>query len=187
MSQEEWGFNRNDPDDELNTDSDVRFPSSDNQKRDYHYIDYTYEELVWDADNEIWKSNGGSQHHYGTGTYLPECINDAYNQGEPGAHYPDHEDYNKGKEGYLIVHGKAVRNYLSHEFKSIVSGADKYADLKAEAIKEKKNKFHPYCLRHGQRYDLHDRWLEMRTTRPIRTTSSYKRAERRGRRLGDFG
>ena len=69
-----WGFNRNDPDDELNTDPDVGFVSSADKKRDYDYFDLWTTWMVWDEDNEIWKSNGGSQHHYGTGTYLPECI-----------------------------------------------------------------------------------------------------------------
>lgn len=145
--QRQSGFNRNDPDDKLNTDPDVSYPSSDDQKRDYHCFDLWTTWMVWDEDNEIWKSNGETQHHYGTGSYLPECINDAYNQGEYGAYYPDHEDYKKGEEGYVIVYGDAGKNYLSHEFYSAVhSGKDEDLAAEAKLDKYKKDKFHPYCF-----------------------------------------
>ena len=63
----------------------------------------------------------------------------------PGAYYPDHEDYYKGKEGYFIYYGYAGKNYLSHEFYSAVHrGKDK--DLAAEAKKVNKDKFNPYCF-----------------------------------------
>ena len=143
--QSQWGFNRNDPDDELNTNPDVGSVSSDNEKRDYHYYDYWTDWMFWDADNEIWKSNGESQQHYGDGWYYPGIINDQHNQGEPGWKYPDHEDYRKGKKGWFIWYGDAVKNYLSHEFYSAVhSGKDE--DLAAEAKKANKDKFNPYCL-----------------------------------------
>ena len=99
--QLQWGFNHNDPDDDLNTDSDVRFPSSDNQKRDYHYFDYHTTWMYWDADNEIWKSNGETQHYYGTGTYLLECINDAYNQGTQAPITQATRNTTKAKRGIL--------------------------------------------------------------------------------------
>ena len=143
--QRQSGFNRNDPDDELNTDPDVSYPSSDDQKRDYHYFDLHTWWLYWDADNEIWKSNGESGHHYGDSYYYPNIFNAAYNQGDPGRKYPGHEDYYKGKDGYFIYYGYAGKNYLSHEFYSAVHrGKDE--DLAAEAKKVNKDKFHPYCL-----------------------------------------
>ena len=69
--QNQWGFNRNDPDDDLNTDPDVGFVSSADEKRDYHYFDLWTTWMVWDEDNEIWKSNGESQQHYGHGHITP--------------------------------------------------------------------------------------------------------------------
>lgn len=119
---------------------------SDDYDRDYQYFDFHTWWMVWDADNEIWKSNGESQHHYSNGSYLPDCINDAYNQGEPGWKYPGHADYRKGKEGYFITYGYAGKNYLSHEFKSSVVGEIKNADLKAEAEKEKEDKINPLAF-----------------------------------------
>ena len=45
------------------------------------------------------------------------------------------------------MHGKAVRNYLSHEFYSAVhSGKDKDLAAEAKLDKYKKDKFNPYCL-----------------------------------------
>ena len=107
--------------------------------------------MVWDEDNEIWSaqsdsSSGLHKHIYGNTGYDPDKINSFRNDGEPGAYYPDHEDYKKGKEGYFIYYGYARKNYLSHEFRSVVSGEDKYADLAAAAKKENKDTFHPYAL-----------------------------------------
>ena len=145
--QQQWGF------DSKNPPPNPTYPmplydlytniNSDDYDRDYHYFDIHTTWMVWDADNEIWKSNGESQHHYGAGTYLPDCINDAYNQGEPGWKYPEHEDYRKGKKGYFITYGFAGKNYLSHEFKSIVSGETEHDDLASEAEKKKKDKIKP--------------------------------------------
>ena len=147
--QRQWGFNHNDPDDELNTDPDVAFPSSDNQKRDYHYYDYSCQRMMWDADNEIWKADpDGHRHRYGSGGSRfpgPDRINRLSNQGKPGWKYPDHPDYDKGKQGFFIWIGDHVKNYLSHEFYSSVYGK-KDEDLAAEAKKAKKDKFHPYAL-----------------------------------------
>ncbi len=120
--------------------------NSDDYDRDYQYFDYWTDWMYWDEDNEIWKSNGDSQHHYGAGMYLPYCINDAHNQGDPGAYYPGHEDYYKGKEGYFITYGFAGKNYLSHEFKSSVVGEAQNADLAAEAKKHKKDKINPLAF-----------------------------------------
>ena len=145
--QRQSGFNRNDPDDELNTDPDVSYPSSDDQKRDYHYFDLHTWWLYWDEDNEIWKSNGESGHHYGDSYYYPNIFNAAYNQGDPGQKYPGHEDYYKGKEGYFIYYGYAGKNYLSHEFYSAVHrGKDEDLAAEAKLDKYKKDKFNPYCL-----------------------------------------
>ena len=96
-----WGFNRNDPDDELNTDPDVGSVSSDNEKRDYHYYDIHYHKMMWDEDNEIWKTDPDYYRHlYGNGSrYTPARINSRYNRGESGAYYPDHDDYKKANEG----------------------------------------------------------------------------------------
>ena len=124
---------------------------SANRIRDYHYYDYSCSLMVWDEDNEIWRttsdsSSGLHKHIYGNTGYDPDLINSFRNDGEPGAHYPDHEDYKKGKEGWFIWYGDNVKNYLSHEFKSTVSGEDKYADLAAEAKKENKDKFNPVAI-----------------------------------------
>ena len=144
-----WGFNRNDPDDELNTDPDVGSVSSDNEKRDYHYYDVHYQKMMWDEDNEIWKADPDhSRHLYGNGSlYTPARINSRYNRGDPGAYYPGHDDYDKGKKGYFIWIGDHVKNYLSHEFYSAVhSGKNQDLADEAEDEKYKKDKFHPYCL-----------------------------------------
>lgn len=141
ISQEGWRYDLNgSPIHNTHVDSA-------NTNRDYHYIDYTYEELVWDEDNEIWTSGtNAATRIYNNNGYDPNFVNRWRNNGEHGAWYPDHDDYKKGKEGYVIVWGTNAKNYLSHEFKSIVSGADKNADLKAEAEKEKKDKFNPIAI-----------------------------------------
>ncbi len=148
--QSQWGFNHNDPDDELNTNPNVGSPSSDNKKRDYHYYDYSCSLMVWDEDNERYRSSSDSssglhKHIYGNTGYDPDLINSFRNDGEPGAYYPDHEDYKKGKEGWFIWVGDNVKNYLSHEFYSAVHRG-KNKDLAAEAKKVNKDRFHPYCL-----------------------------------------
>ena len=56
--------------------------------------------MIWNEEDEIWKSNGEIQRPYGHQTFLPDVINNAHNQGKPGAYYPDHEDYYKGKSGH---------------------------------------------------------------------------------------
>ena len=103
--------------------------------------------MVWDEDNEIWKSNGESQQHYGHGHYYPGILNDGYNQGEGGKYYPGHEYYRKGKKGYVITYGDAIKNYLSHEFYSAVHrGKDEDLAAEAKLDKYKKDKFNPYCF-----------------------------------------
>ncbi len=97
--QRQSGFNRNDPDDKLNTDPNVSYPSSDDQKRDYHYFDLWTTWMVWDEDNEIWKSNGESGHHYGDSYYYPNIFNNAYNQGESGKYSRTTSITERGKRG----------------------------------------------------------------------------------------
>ena len=141
VSQEGWKYNSN------GLPIHNTHVESKNMNRDYHYIDYTYEELVWDGDNEIWKSGTNAPTRvYNTEGYDPDFVNRVRNNGEHGAWYPDHEDYKKGKKGYVIVWGTNTKNYLSHEFKSTVSGEDKHADLASEAKKEKKDTFNPVAI-----------------------------------------
>ena len=146
----QWGFNAKNPLPppsypvpglDLHANNNI---NSDNYDRDYQYFDFHCQIMMWDADNEIWTPDpDGSRHHYGHNRYAPSRVNRAFNSGEPGWKYPVHEDYIKGKEGWFIWVGDNVKNYLSHEFKSIVSGEIKNADLKAEAEKEKRTKSIP--------------------------------------------
>lgn len=149
--QQQWGF------DTKNPLPDPSYPvpgidlytniDSDDYNKDYAYFDLWTTWMVWDEDNEIWKSNGESQQHYGHGHYYPGILNDGYNQGEGGRYYPDHEDYRKGKKGYVITYGDAIKNYLSHEFYSDVhSGKDEDLAAEAKLEKYKKDKFNPYCF-----------------------------------------
>lgn len=92
-----------------------------NKIRNYHYIDYSFTQMVWDEDNEIWKSDPDThQHIYNNNGYDPDLVNRWSNNGESGWKYPDHEDYKKGKEGYFIWYGDNVKNYLEHEFESTI-------------------------------------------------------------------
>ena len=140
ISQEGWRY-------DLNLPIHNTPVESANTNRDYHYIDYTYEELVWDEEDEIWTSGtNAATRIYNNNGYDPDLVNRARNNGEHGAWYPDHDDYKKGKKGYVIVWGTNAKNYLSHEFRSVVSGETKNADLAAAAKKENKDTFHPYAL-----------------------------------------
>ena len=119
-----------------------------NKIRNYHYIDYSFTQMVWDEDNEIWKSDPDThQRIYNTNGYDPDLVNTYRNNGEQGKYYPDHEDYRKGKKGYFIWIGDNVKNYLEHEFRSTISsGKDKDLAGEAEDPKYKKDKFNPIVL-----------------------------------------
>ena len=129
-------------------------------------FDYWTDWLYWDADNEIWKSNGGSQHHYGTGTYLPDCINDAYNQTKENTADTTQATSitERAKRGILLSRRQRKRRRFS-----------------GRSQKSQKRQIQPLCSRHSQRHDLHGRRMEIRTTHPIRQTLSHKRAERCGK------
>lgn len=60
------------------------------KKRDYDYYDIHYELLVWDEDNEKWKSGPNSTHIYGSG-YYPHVWNHWLNDREYGKYYPGHD------------------------------------------------------------------------------------------------
>lgn len=125
--------------------------------------------MVWDEDNEIWKSNGESQHHYAHQTYFPSIINDAHNKGESGAYYPVHDDYKKDKEGYFIWYGWTRKNDLKHAFESFTYG-EKDEDLatKAKDPQFKKDKFYPIALvtLSGMTCES-DGWKYKRRTEPL--------------------
>ena len=152
--QSDWGFDNKNPLPNPTYPMPLydlyNYINSDDYDRDYHYYDYSCQRMMWDADNEIWKADpDGHRHRYGSGGGRfpgPDRINRLSNQGEPGWKYPDHEDYKKGKQGFIIWIGDHVKNYLSHEFKSSVSGEIKNADLKAEAEKRKKDKINPLAF-----------------------------------------
>lgn len=53
---------------------------------------------------------------YGHGTFYNEILNSAYNQGDPGRYYSEHDGYYKGKEGYSITFGIANKHDVTHQF-----------------------------------------------------------------------
>ena len=117
---------------------------SESKERDYYYYHFSYYKLEWDADNEIWKKKpNSSRNKFGTNTrYSIDRINSRYNQGEHGWEYPEHEDYRRGKRGYVIVYGTAKRIDLKHEFRSTI-GVPIDNKLKNRAPKYQKDKFKP--------------------------------------------
>lgn len=108
--------------------------------------------MVWDEDNEIWRSSSHSssglhKRIYGSTGYDPDKINSFRNNGKPGSYYPDHDDYDKGKKGWFIWVGDNVKNYLEHEFRStIMNRKDENLAAKAKDPKRKKDKFKPAVL-----------------------------------------
>ena len=113
-------------------------------KKDYQYFDYTYEKMRWNADDEIYEkdTNFTNRCYYGSRRYPPDTINSRYNQGEYGAYYPEHDDYKKGKAGYLIVWGTTQKVDLKHAFKTNI-GVPIDNKLKNKAPKHKKDKLNP--------------------------------------------
>ena len=154
---------------------------SETKERDYHYYDVTYWRLKWDADDEIWRPGGsGSSSYrtyrrYGTSTHMTiDRVNSRYNQGKPGAFYPEHEDYKKGKKGYLIVWGTAQKLDLKHEMRSsILPPIDK--ELKNSASQHGKDKFTPICRvwLEDMRYEKKNGtigWTYTERTKPVKVT-----------------
>ena len=123
--------------------------SAPTKEEDYQYMDYETGWLYWDEENEIWKSNGEFHRSYGYEAFIPDIINDYYNQGDHGAYYPGHKYYYRGDEGndgYFITWGVAEKIDLKHEMKSFVffpGGKDGL--LKVRASQHGKDKFKPIC------------------------------------------
>ena len=71
-------------------------------------------------------------------------------------------DYDKGKRGFIIWIGDAVKNYLKHKFKSTIgSGKDEDLGAKAKSIKRQ---ILPRSPRYAQRHDPRIRRMELHTT-----------------------
>ena len=117
-------------------------------ERDYYYYHFSYYKLKWNADDEIWERKPNSNRtRFGTNTRMSiDKINSRYNQGQHGYEYPEHDDYLRGKRGYVIVYGTAKRVDLKHEMKSIITfPLPKARLLKVRASQHGKDKFKPIC------------------------------------------
>ena len=99
--------------------------------------------MVWDEDNEIWEPRGKRVHRSGHRRYYPDRINWVYNRGEQGDYWPEHEDYDKGKKGYIIEWGTAQKNDLTHKFCSNVDESSINSALASSAVKRNLDKFDP--------------------------------------------
>ena len=96
--------------------------------------------------NEIWEQKPNSNRtRFGTNTRMSiSRINSRYNQGEHGYMYSGHDDYVKGKRGYVIWIGSAKRVDLKHEFRSTIGvPIDNKLKNEAQLPKYKKDKFKP--------------------------------------------
>ncbi len=136
--------------------------------RDYQFMDYTTRWLYYDDENEIYVLSPQYFRTFGHDTYYPDIVNDAYNQGEPGAYYPDHEKYYKGKPGYLITWGMAGKHDVSHQFCSDVDEDSRDSALASAAVKEKLDKFEPkaYAYLSDMRYESSRNWTYTARTEP---------------------
>ena len=116
-------------------------------REDYQYYDFTYVRMTWNSDDKI---------------------NSRHNQGENGAYYPEHEDYYKGKKGYIITWGTANKHDLTHQFCSDVDENSRDSALADAAEKEKLDKFKPkaYAYLSDMRYKS-DGWNYKRRTKPV--------------------
>ena len=124
--------------------------------RDYqYYYDCTISRLYYDEENEIYKMHPNWFHEYGHGTFYPDIFNSAYNQGDPGRYYSEHDGYYKGKPGYIITWGQAEKHDVSHQFCSDVDEDSRDDALASAAVKEKLHKFEPkaYAYLSDMRYE----------------------------------
>ena len=98
----------------------------------------------------------------------PIKSNSRHNQGENGVYYPEHEDYYKGKKGYIITWGTANKHDLTHQFCSDVDENSRDSALADAAKKEKLDKFKPkaYAYLSDMRYKS-DGWNYKRRTKPV--------------------
>ena len=138
-------------------------------REDYQYYDFTYVRMTWNSDDEIYEeAPNSSRRRYGSRRYNPDKINSRHNQGENGAYYPEHEDYYKGKKGYIITWGTANKHDLTHQFCSDVDENSRDSALADAAKKEKLDKFKPkaYAYLSDMRYKS-DGWNYKRRTKPV--------------------
>ena len=119
------------------------------KNRDYEFYDFHITRMKWNADDEIYEEDTEweGRHYYSSRRgYDPDRINSRYNQGDVGVFWPEHEDYYKGKKGYLITWGTAQNLDLKHEMKSFISFPPPKARLlKVRASQHGKDKFEPVC------------------------------------------
>lgn len=125
--------------------------------RDYQFMDYTTRWLYYDDEDEIYVLSPQYFRTFGYDTYLPDIINDAYNQGDPGAYYPEHEDYYKGKAGYLITWGTAEKHDVTHQFCSDVDENSRDDALASDAVEVKLHKFKPIAYAWLGRHALREK------------------------------
>lgn len=139
-------------------------------REDFQYHDYTYVKMTWNSDDEIYEEDlNSSRRYYGSRRYTLDRINSRYNQGEQGAFYPDHEDYYKGKKGYIITWGTAQKHDLPHQFCSEVDENSRDSALADAAVKEKLDRFKPigFAYLSDMRYKSSG-WTYTARTRPFR-------------------
>lgn len=140
-------------------------------REDFQYYDYTYVRMTWNSDDEIYETDNdwGSKRYYTSRRYTPDRINRLRNQGDPGAYYPEHDDYYKGKPGYIITWGTAQKHDLTHQFCSAVDENSRDSALADAAVKEKLDRFKPiaYAYLSDMRYESSG-WTYTARTKPVR-------------------
>ena len=140
-------------------------------REDFQYFDIQVSRMKWNADDEIYVTdNDWSRRYYSSRRgYNPDRINSRYNQGDVGAFWPEHEDYYKGKKGYLITWGTAQKHDLTHQFCSDVDENSRDDALADAAVKEKLDRFKPigYAYLSDMRYESSG-WTYTARTKPVR-------------------